>query len=55
MNRDNLLFRLHSPFVPTGDQPAAIDELVANVEACGMVYPMVPAGGSVTNMILGDK
>ena len=33
MNRDNLLFRLHSPFVPTGDQPAAIDELVANVEA----------------------
>ena len=29
--------------------------LVANVEACGMVYPMVPAGGSVTNMILGDK
>lgn len=29
--------------------------LVANVETCGMVYPMVPAGGSVTNMILGDK
>ena len=28
---------------------------VANVETCGMVYPMVPAGGSVTNMILGDK
>ena len=29
--------------------------LVANVETCGMVYPMGPAGGSVTNMILGDK
>ena len=29
--------------------------LVANVETCGMVYPMVPAGGSVTNMIVGDK
>ena len=29
--------------------------LVANVETCGMVYPMVPAGGSVTNMILGAK
>ena len=29
--------------------------LVANVETCGMVYPMVPAGGSVTNMIMGDE
>lgn len=28
--------------------------LVANVETCGMVYPMVPAGASVTNMILGE-
>lgn len=28
--------------------------LVANVEPCGMVYPMVPAGASVTNMILGE-
>lgn len=28
--------------------------LVAEVETCGMVYPMVPAGGSVTNMILGE-
>lgn len=27
------LFRLHSPYVPTGDQPVAIDELVANIEA----------------------
>lgn len=26
-------FILHSPFAPTGDQPEAIDELVANVEA----------------------
>ncbi len=26
-------FVLHSPFTPTGDQPEAIDELVANVEA----------------------
>jgi acetolactate synthase-1/2/3 large subunit len=25
------------------------------VETCGMVYPMVPAGGSVTNMIMGDE
>lgn len=29
--------------------------LVVNVEPCGMVYPMVPAGASVTNMIMGDK
>lgn len=28
--------------------------LVANVESCGMVYPMVPAGGAVTNMIMGE-
>lgn len=28
--------------------------LVAQVEPCGMVYPMVPAGASVTNMILGQ-
>lgn len=28
--------------------------LVAQVEPCGMVYPMVPAGASVTNMILGE-
>lgn len=27
--------------------------LVANVETCGMVYPMVPAGASVTNIIMG--
>ena len=25
--------------------------LVANVEKCGMVYPMVPAGGCITEMI----
>ena len=29
--------------------------VVANVETCGMVYPMVPAGGSVTNMIMGGR
>ncbi len=28
--------------------------LVANVESDGMVYPMVPAGGSVTNMLMGE-
>ncbi len=28
--------------------------LVANVESSGMVYPMVPAGGSVTNMLMGE-
>ncbi len=28
--------------------------LVANVEMKGMVYPMVPAGGSVTNILLGE-
>ena len=28
--------------------------LVVHVEPCGMVYPMVPAGASVTNMILGE-
>lgn len=28
--------------------------LVVNVEMKGMVYPMVPAGGSVTNIILGE-
>ena len=27
------IFQLHSSFAPTGDQPAAIDELVANLEA----------------------
>jgi len=27
--------------------------LVANVEKCGMVYPMVPAGACVTNILLG--
>ncbi|MCC8094690.1 MAG: biosynthetic-type acetolactate synthase large subunit [Tannerellaceae bacterium] len=29
--------------------------LVANVENRGMVYPMVPAGGTITNIIMGDK
>lgn len=29
--------------------------LVAHVETHGMVYPMVPAGGSITNIIMGDK
>ena len=28
--------------------------LVANVEKKGMVYPMIPAGGSVTNILLGE-
>ncbi len=28
--------------------------LVANVEMKGMVYPMIPAGGSVTNILLGE-
>jgi acetolactate synthase-1/2/3 large subunit len=28
--------------------------LVVNVEMKGMVYPMVPAGGTVTNILLGD-
>jgi acetolactate synthase-1/2/3 large subunit len=28
--------------------------LVANVEMKGMVYPMIPAGGSVTDILLGD-
>ena len=27
------IFQLHSSFVPTGDQPAAIDELVSNLDA----------------------
>ena len=26
--------------------------LVANVEECGMVYPMIPAGGTVTNIMM---
>ena len=30
---ENRPFVLHSSFTPTGDQPDAIDELVANVEA----------------------
>lgn len=29
--------------------------LVADVEPQGMVYPMVPAGGTVTNIIMGDE
>ncbi|MDH6303581.1 acetolactate synthase-1/2/3 large subunit [Parabacteroides sp. PF5-5] len=28
--------------------------LVANVETHGMVYPMVPAGGSITDIIMGE-
>lgn len=28
--------------------------LVVNVEKKGMVYPMIPAGGSVTNILLGE-
>ena len=28
--------------------------LVVNVEMKGMVYPMIPAGGSVTNILLGE-
>ena len=28
--------------------------LVARVEPFGLVYPMVPAGGCVTDMLLGD-
>lgn len=28
--------------------------LVANVETCGMVYPMVPAGASISNIIMGE-
>ena len=28
--------------------------LVVNVETKGMVYPMIPAGGSVTNILLGE-
>lgn len=29
--------------------------LVANVETCGMVYPMIPTGGTITNIILDKK
>ncbi|MDD4516301.1 biosynthetic-type acetolactate synthase large subunit [Massilibacteroides sp.] len=29
--------------------------LVATVETCGMVYPMIPAGTTVTNIIMGDN
>ncbi len=29
--------------------------LVANVEECGIVYPMIPAGGTVTNIIMNEK
>lgn len=29
--------------------------LVANVEECGMVYPMVPAGGAITDILMGDE
>ncbi|MBN2765212.1 MAG: biosynthetic-type acetolactate synthase large subunit [Paludibacteraceae bacterium] len=29
--------------------------LVANVEMKGMVFPMIPAGGSVTDILLGDE
>ena len=29
--------------------------LVADVEAQGMVYPMIPAGGTVTNIMMGDE
>ncbi|WP_106831040.1 biosynthetic-type acetolactate synthase large subunit [Parabacteroides pacaensis] len=29
--------------------------LVANVEENGMVYPMVPAGGAITDILMGDE
>lgn len=29
--------------------------LVANVEKSGMVYPMVPAGGAITDILMGDE
>lgn len=29
--------------------------LVANVEKSGMVYPMVPAGGPITDILMGDE
>jgi acetolactate synthase-1/2/3 large subunit len=29
--------------------------LVADVETHGMVYPMVPAGSTITNIIMGDE
>lgn len=29
--------------------------LVANVEEGGMVYPMVPAGGAITDILMGDE
>lgn len=29
--------------------------LVATIEKCGMVYPMIPAGTTVTNIIMGDN
>lgn len=29
--------------------------LVATIEKCGMVYPMIPAGSTVTNIIMGDN
>lgn len=29
--------------------------LVTTIEKCGMVYPMTPAGTTVTNIIMGDK
>jgi len=29
--------------------------LIANVESCGMVYPMVPAGTTITNIVMGDN
>jgi acetolactate synthase-1/2/3 large subunit len=29
--------------------------LVADVETHGMVYPMVPAGAAITNIIMGEE
>ncbi len=29
--------------------------LVTTIEKCGMVYPMIPAGTTVTNIMMGDK
>jgi acetolactate synthase I/II/III large subunit len=46
------------------DLDAAIAEMLSddeayllevNVETKGMVYPMVPTGASISNMIIGDK
>ncbi|MEB3224495.1 MAG: excinuclease ABC subunit UvrB [Synechococcus sp.] len=45
-NRSNVLFQLHAPFVPTGDQPQAIAKLVQSLESQAKYQTLLGATGT---------